>query len=62
MSTFVTVNNVVIDKTKVSCLIQDPQGEHKVTVYFDNGQEVAFVGAEAAEVWKAFDEGDYADD
>ena len=56
---FVTVNNVVLDRSKVTCLIQDPDGEHKVVVYYDSGDKVTFSGSEAALVWKEFDTEDY---
>lgn len=63
MSEFVTINNVVFDRSKVSCLVQDPRGdENIVVVYFDNGQELKFVGSEAAEVWREFDKDDYTKD
>lgn len=52
---FIVVNNAIIDRDKVSCLIQDPAGELRVTVYFDNGERLNFVGKEAADVWKEFD-------
>lgn len=56
MSDFVVIANTIIDREKVACLIQDPDGEHKVTVYLDSGQEIVFKGSEAAEVWRAFDD------
>lgn len=59
MAEFVIINNVILDKEKVVCLIQDPQGEHRVVVWFDSGDKVTFEGSEAALVWQEFDAEDY---
>lgn len=55
--TFITVNNVILDKEKVVCIIQDDKGAHRVTVWFNDGRELTFEGSEAAELWRHFDDG-----
>lgn len=54
---FLAVNNVLFDPAKVVYLMQDEKDVNKVTILFDNGERLECKGAEAAQMWKHFDEG-----
>jgi hypothetical protein len=62
MSQFVTINNIILDKEKVACLILDEQGKQEIIVYLDTGEHLKFTGAEAALIWKEFDKNGYLTD
>lgn len=48
-------NNVLLDPDKITCIYQDEKDNHVIYVLFDNGEKLAFKGAEGAEIWRAFD-------
>ena len=52
---FVVVNNIILNREKVACLVLDPGGELKVTVFLSTGEKLYFIGKEATDVWAAFD-------
>lgn len=52
---FVRINNSIIDTAKVSAIWQDERDVSKVTVLFDNGKELVFVGQEAMDIWRELD-------
>lgn len=56
MPKFLRINNILIDPGKVIYLQQDEKDPNVVVMMFDNGKSVDFIGAEAAEVWRHFDD------
>ena len=52
---FVVVNNIILNREKVACLVLDPGGELKVTVFLSTGEKLYFIGKEDTDVWAAFD-------
>ena len=57
------VNNVILSPEKITVVIQAERDVNKVTVVFDNGYKLEFIGAEAAELWRRLDEeGDWRSD
>lgn len=59
--TFVTVNNTILDPSKVTCVTQDEDDADKIIVMYDNGHTQTFRGAEGREVWKLFDDGHWSE-
>jgi len=50
---FIKINNIVFDKDRVLWVTHD--GIKKVTVRFEDGENMEFVGDEAVECWRIFD-------
>lgn len=60
---FIIVANMIMNPAHIVHAMLDPDGEQKVTVLFDTGKPIVFLGAEAAALWKELDkEKDWRDE
>lgn len=54
--TFVRINNLIFNPDRIVYVWQDPKDINKISMVFDTGQTQKFEGAEAADIWRFFDE------